>query len=179
MIFIQFTGLSGAGKTTLANLVRYELIRQNYKVEIIDGDEYRKTICSDLGFSKEDRITNIRRLGFIGSLLAKNEIIVILSAINPYEDIRKEIEIQYNNTFTVWINCSNEKLIERDTKGLYKRALLCDGDPLKIYNLTGINDIYEVPVTPHLIINTHQESKEISRDKILAFIKLNIHVVSH
>ncbi|MFN8255869.1 MAG: adenylyl-sulfate kinase [Bacteroidales bacterium] len=170
MVFIQFTGLSGAGKTTLTILVRNELLKSGYKVEMIDGDEYRKNLCSDLGFSKEDRMRNIRRLGFVGKILLRNEIIVLLSAINPYEEIRKEIKNMAPDIFTVWINCSLEMLIQRDTKGMYHRAMLPDGHPDKIYNLTGVNDPFEIPENPDLIVNTHLETIEESKEKILQFI---------
>jgi adenylylsulfate kinase len=170
MIFLQFTGLSGAGKTTLTSIVKGELIKSGFKVEMIDGDEFRNNLCKDLGFSKEDRTTNIRRLGFVGKILLRNDIIVLMSAINPYESVRQEISQMASNIYTAWINCSMETLIERDTKGLYHKALLPDGHPQKIYNLTGINDPYEVPENPDLIINTHLETIEESKQKILDFI---------
>lgn len=132
MIFIQFTGLSGAGKTTLTTVVRNELLKLDYKVEMIDGDEFRVNLCKDLGFSKENKMTNIRRLGFVDKLLLRNDIIVLLSAINPYEEVRNEIKNMAPNLYTVWINCSMGTLVERDTKGIYHRALLPDGHPDKI-----------------------------------------------
>ena len=89
MIFIQLTGLSGAGKTTLASNVKAMLIKLKYEAEVIDGDEYRQTLCKDLGFSKADRIENIRRLGTLAILLARNEVITIMAAINPYEPVRQ------------------------------------------------------------------------------------------
>jgi adenylylsulfate kinase len=105
MILIQLFGLSGAGKTTLAQEVKKELIGKNLKVEIIDGDEYRKVICKDLSFTRDDRIENIRRLGFIGNVLARNGVIAILSAINPYDTIREELKSQYRNVYSVWLEC--------------------------------------------------------------------------
>lgn len=170
MIFIQFTGLSGAGKTTLTSLVKNELLQSNYKVEMIDGDEYRVNLCKDLGFSKQDRMTNIRRLGFVGKILLRNDIIVLLSAINPYEEVRKEIKNMAPNIYTVWINCSLDTLVERDTKGMYHRALLPEGHPEKIYNLTGVNDPFEIPENPDLVIHTHLETIEESKQKIVDFI---------
>jgi adenylylsulfate kinase len=155
MIFIQLTGLSGAGKSTIATAVKELLQQDGYKVEIIDGDVYRKKLCPDLGFSKEDRNENIRRLGFVANLLATHGVISILAAINPYEDIRRELSAYGPHVKTVWINCDLQTLMKRDTKQLYKRAMLPIDHPDKIHNLTGVNDPFEDPVDPDLVINTH------------------------
>ena len=170
MILIQLFGLSGVGKTTLAMAVKNELLSRNFKVEIIDGDEYRKAICTDLSFTQHDRIENIRRLGFIGHILARNGIIAILSAISPYEVAREELKYLYQNVYTIWLECPIEELIRRDTKGLYYRALLPVDDPDRISNLTGINDTFEVPKSPDLIINTMENSISEAKNKILNFI---------
>lgn len=170
MILIQLFGLSGAGKTTLAEAVKNELTGKNLKVEIIDGDEYRKIICKDLSFTKNDRIENIRRLGFIGNILARNGIIAILSAISPYEVAREELNQQYHNVYSIWLDCPIEELIKRDTKGLYYRALLPADDPDKINNLTGINDTFEIPKNPDLIINTQENDISEAKNKLLKFI---------
>lgn len=170
MVLIQLFGLSGAGKTTLAQAVEKELLSKNLKVEIIDGDEYRKVICKDLAFSRIDRIENIRRLGFIGNILARNGVIAILSAINPYESAREELKSQYRNVYSVWLECSLEELIRRDTKGLYRRALLPENDPHRINNLTGINDTFEVPANPDMIINTGEVGIDEARNMLLSFI---------
>jgi adenylylsulfate kinase len=174
MIFIQFTGLSGAGKSTIAQLVKMQMEKEGHKVEVIDADVCRPVLCPDLGFSKEDRIENIRRLGFVANLLAKNGIITILAAINPYEAVRKELISKDTKVKTIWINCGLETLIKRDTKGLYRKALLPDGHPDKIYNLTGVNDIYEQPSVPDLIINTESENIETSVKKVVDFINSEI-----
>ena len=174
MLLIQFTGLPGSGKTTIANLVKTKLARQGISIEVIDGDEYRKTICKGLGFSYEDRVENLRRLGFIGKLLLRNKVISIISAINPYENIRRELSESSKSVKTVWINCSLETLIQRDPKGLYKRALLPDGHPDKVLQFTGISDLYENPVSPDLILNTDQESPEESSNRLVEFIFKNI-----
>ena len=147
-MFIQMTGLSGAGKTTLARAVETRLKTKGFKVEIIDGDEYREGLCKDLGFSKEDRNTNIRRLGFVGKVLSRNNVITIMSAINPYEDLRKELEGTCGAK-TVFIKCPVEICIERDVKGLYAKAL--SGE---IKNFTGISDPFEEPNRPDLVIDT-------------------------
>jgi len=170
MLLIQLFGLSGVGKTTLAQAVKNELINKNLKVEIIDGDEYRKVICKDLSFTQNDRIENIRRLGFIGNILARNGIIVILSAISPYEVAREELKNQYENVYSIWLNCPIEELIKRDTKGLYLRALLPNNDPDKISNLTGINDVFEIPRDPDMIINTLENGISESTNQIINFI---------
>ncbi|MCW3090476.1 MAG: adenylylsulfate kinase ApsK [Ferruginibacter sp.] len=154
MLFIQLTGLSGVGKTTLAYLAKNKLMERGYQVEVIDGDEYRKLLCTDLTFSKKDRIENIRRLGIVSHLLSRNNIISILAAINPYECMRQELINYGKNVKTVWLNCDLEILIERDVKGLYKRAMLPDYDPQKVYNFTGITDPYECPVNADLSIDT-------------------------
>jgi adenylylsulfate kinase len=169
-MLIQLFGLSGAGKTTLAKAVKSELISKNFKVEIIDGDEYRKVICRDLSFSKDDRMENIRRLGFIGNILARNGVIAILSAISPYEAVREELKSKYQNVYTIWLECPIDELIKRDTKGLYYRALLPENDPEKINNLTGINDAFEIPVNPDLVINTSENDLNEAKSKLLNFI---------
>lgn len=152
-MIIQLTGLSGAGKTTLAEGVKYLLEKNALKVTIIDGDVYRKTLCKDLGFSKEDRMENIRRLGTVAFSFKDQADIIMIAAINPYEEIRNELKEKYG-TRTVWIKCNIPVLIERDTKGLYKRALLHDDHPDRLLNLTGVNDTYETPVSPDLVIDT-------------------------
>lgn len=169
MPFIQFTGLSGAGKSTLANQVKNKLSEKGLKVEVIDGDIFRQVLCKDLGFSKEDRNENIRRLSFVANLLSNHGIIVIMAAINPYEEIREEIRQKYQAK-TVWINCELQTLFERDTKGLYKRASLPEGHPDKLHNLTGFGDTYETPPNPDLIINSHLEDIEESSLKLINFI---------
>lgn len=170
MLLIQLFGLSGVGKTTLAQAVKVELLNKNYKVEIIDGDEYRKIICKDLSFTQNDRIENIRRLGFIGNILAKNGVIAILSAISPYELAREELKSKYQNVYTIWLDCPIGELMRRDTKGLYQRALLPDNDPAKINNLTGINDVFEKPENPDMVINTYETDINEAKNKILSFI---------
>src|SRR5258708_4689188 len=104
-MIIQFCGLSGSGKTTLALNIKNTLQRQGINIEVIDGDEYRNVLCSDLGFSKEDRHRNIRRLAFVASRLAVYNIVPIICAINPYDEIRKEVAGKYQNVKTVFINC--------------------------------------------------------------------------
>lgn len=167
---IQMTGMSGSGKSTLTKLVSKRLKKKGLLVEIIDGDEYRANLCSDLGFSKEDRNANIRRLGFVSKVLSRNNVITIIAAINPYDEIRKELIEKDKNLKTVYIKCKLETLIDRDVKGLYKRALLPDGHPDKVYNFTGISDPFEEPVDADLVINTAEQTLDKSVKLLEQFI---------
>jgi len=169
-LFVQMTGMSGAGKTTLARIVQQRLQKKGVQVEVIDGDEYRSNLCSDLGFSKEDRNTNIRRLGFVAKVLARNNVVSIISAINPYEGVREELSNMGNNVKTVYVSCGLETLKQRDTKGLYRKALLPDGHPEKIHNFTGISDPFEEPTMADLTVNTQDEDIEVSAHKLEEFI---------
>jgi len=168
-MIIQLTGLSGVGKTTLTAGVKSMLEKHPLKTEIIDGDVYRKTICKDLGFSKEDRMENIRRLGEVAWSFKGQADIIMIAAINPFEEIRNELKEKYG-TKTVWIKCDIPVLIERDTKGLYRRALLHDDHPDKIFNLTGVNDTYEIPSSPDLVIDTSKETAIQSVQKFYDFL---------
>jgi adenylylsulfate kinase len=172
MPLFQMTGLSGAGKSSIANLLKDRLLAINIKVEIIDGDEFRKTLCADLGFSKEDRIENIKRLGFVANLLSRNEIITIIAAINPYNLARNELKERYDAKL-IYVKCDVETLRQRDTKGLYERAFLPENHPDKIHNLTGVNDTFETPENPDLVIDTSEENLEDSLRKVLDFILQN------
>lgn len=164
-MIIQITGLSGAGKSTIANHARQRLQALDIAVEVIDGDYYRKTICEDLGFSKEDRQENIRRLGAAAADFSRKNIVVLLAAINPYIGVRNELLEKYNARI-VYVKCPISTLIQRDTKGLYKRALLPDEHPEKIFSLSGINDPYEIPENAALILDTDVESIEQSVEKL-------------
>lgn len=166
------TGLSGAGKSSIANLLKDKLLAMDLKVEIIDGDEFRKTLCADLGFSMEDRIEHIKRLGFVANILSRNEIITIIAAINPYNIARNELKERYNAKL-IYVRCDVETLRKRDTKGLYQRAFLPETHPDKIHNLTGVNDTFEIPKNPDLVIDTSEETLEDSLEKILDFILKN------
>jgi len=168
-MIIQLTGLSGAGKTTLAQGVKSLLEKHSLNVEIIDGDAYRKTLCKDLGFSKEDRMENIRRLGAAAWSFKDQADIIMIAAINPFEEVRKELKEKYGAK-TVWIKCDIPVLIERDPKGLYRRALLQNDHPDKIFNLTGVNDTYETPAEPDLIIDTSAETAAQSMQKFYEFL---------
>ena len=169
-IFIQMTGLSGAGKTTLAGIVSKRLSKKGILVEVIDGDEYRNEICSDLGFSKKDREENIRRLSFIGKVLGRNNIVCIMSAINPYDSTRKKVKSTNPNSKLVYIKCELQEVINRDVKGLYKKALLPPEHVEHIASFTGITDKFDEPVNCDLIIDTKKLTIEESARKLEKFI---------
>jgi len=173
-MILLFCGLSGSGKSTLAEKVRNKLATEEIFIEIIDADEYRLRLFKDLKYSMEDRFENIRRLGFIANKFSSHNIITIISAINPYDSIRNELARTYKNVKVVHIDCDIKVLIKRDTKGLYKRALLPDGHPDKLSNLTGINDPFEAPEMPDLYINTDKSTIKENVNEIRAFIIQNI-----
>jgi adenylyl-sulfate kinase len=167
-MMLQMTGLPGAGKSTLALLLKEKLEATGITCVIIDGDVYRKTICSDLGFSAADRRENIRRLAKQADKFCKQGSVAIIAAINPYEEIRRELKDQYKAEI-IWVHCSLDELIKRDPKGLYQRALLKDDHPNKINNLTGINDPFEIPLNPDIIIDTSINDKDACTLQLLEF----------
>src|SRR5271170_929482 len=160
---LWFTGLSGAGKSTLANLVATELRNRGHRVEILDGDEVRTNLSKGLGFSKEDRDINIRRIGYVCNLLARNGVIAISAAISPYRAVRDEVRAIHGRFFEVFVKCPIDTLAERDVKGLYKKALAGE-----IKNFTGVSDPYEEPLTPELILETDRDSREESFKRLLS-----------
>jgi adenylyl-sulfate kinase len=163
---LWLTGLSGAGKSTLAENLTPLLVERGIKVEVLDGDEIRTNLSKGLGFSKEDRDTNIRRIGFVSRLLARNGVGVITAAISPYRDIRDEVRtktLEDGAEFVeVFVKCSIEVLAERDVKGLYKKALAGE-----IKQFTGVSDPYEEPLKPDVLVDTATETIEASLAKIL------------
>lgn len=170
MLLIQMTGLSGAGKSSIALLTEKSLGALGYEVEVLDGDRYRQHLCRDLGFLKSDRIENIRRLGFVGLTLAKHGVISILSAINPYEESRIALKESSPLTRTVYIECPLNIIKQRDPKGLYRRALLPEDHPDHIKHFTGISDPFETPLNPDLVIQTQTETPEQSAKILTDFI---------
>jgi adenylyl-sulfate kinase len=163
---IWFTGLSGAGKTTLAREVEKRLRARGMKVEVLDGDVVRQNLSKGLGFSKEDRDTNIRRIGFVCKLLTRNNVVAIATAISPYREIRDEVRREIGNFVEVYVECPLEVLMERDVKGLYKKALAGE-----ITNFTGVNDPYEPPLNPEVVIHSDRETVEESVEKIMRKLK--------
>jgi adenylyl-sulfate kinase len=160
---LWFTGLSGAGKTTLARLVETELSARGHKVEVLDGDVIRTNLSKGLGFSKEDRDTNIRRIGFVCNLLTRNDVVAIAAAISPYREVRDELRRDIGAFVEVYVRCPIEVLAERDVKGLYKKALAGE-----IKNFTGVDDPYESPLAAEVIVETDRETPEESAARIIA-----------
>lgn len=173
-MIIQLCGLSGAGKTTIATSVKKKAMAYGTPIEIIDGDNYREFLCKDLGFSKADRCENIRRLGFVASRLSGHGIVCIISAINPYHAMREELTNAYDQVKTVFVDCPVEELVQRDTKGLYKRAMLPDNHPDKLRNLTGVNDPFEIPVLPDLHLKTNEKTIAACTSELFSFIQTSI-----
>jgi adenylylsulfate kinase len=164
-ITLWFTGLSGAGKSTISCEVEKKLRAEGYKVEVLDGDVVRQNLTKDLGFSKEDRDENIRRIGFVAQLLTRNQVIVLVSVISPYQKIRQEMRQRIGKFIEVYVNAPIEVCEQRDVKGLYKKAR--SGE---IKNFTGINDPYEPPLNPEVECRTDVESIEESVAKVLVKI---------
>lgn len=159
---VWFTGLSGAGKSTLSALLAEELIRRGVHVEVLDGDEVRTHLSKGLGFSKEDRDINVRRIGFVAKLLARAGACAITAAISPYKSIRDEQRAQIPSFIEVYCTASLEALTARDPKGLYKRALAGE-----IPHFTGVTDPYEPPESPEVTLFTDRETKPESLARIL------------
>ncbi len=164
---LWFTGLSGSGKSTLAQYLTPKLLEVGKRVEVLDGDEVRENLSKGLGFSKEDRDTNIRRIGFVANMLARNGVVAITAAISPYREIRDEVRSKTQSSFVeVYVRCPIEVLEERDTKGLYKKARAGI-----IKNFTGISDPYEAPENPEVVVDSSSETIEESAEKILAYLR--------
>mgnify|MGYP001810578338 CR=1 FL=1 len=161
-VTVWFTGLSGAGKTTISRRVEQVLRFHGYKVEILDGDIVRQNLTKGLGFSKEDRDENIRRIGFVSHILTRNGVIVLVSAISPYRELRREVRQRIGDFLEVFVNAPLEVCEERDVKGLYKKAR--EG---KIQHFTGIDDPYETPEIPDVECRTNKETEEESANKVL------------
>ena len=169
MLLLQFTGLSGAGKSTLAGALQRKLEANGISTVVVDGDVYRRTLCRDLGFSAADRKENIRRLAREAHLFCRRGTVAILAAINPYEETRQEVAQLYGAK-TVWVRCATEILVRRDPKGLYRKALLPAGHPEKIDNLSGINDPYEPPPAPDLVLDTGHSPVADSVQALFSFV---------
>lgn len=161
-VTVWFTGLSGAGKTTICQAVEQALRLQNCKVEVLDGDIIRENLTKGLGFSKEDRDENIRRIGFVAHLLTRNGVIVLVSAISPYRAMREEVRQRIGNFVEVYVSTPLEVCEQRDVKGLYKRARAG-----QIKQFTGIDDPYEPPLSPEVECKTQQETIDQSVTKVL------------
>jgi adenylylsulfate kinase len=159
---VWFTGLSGAGKTTVADRLESALRERGHKVEVLDGDVVRTNLTKGLGFSKEDRDTNIRRIGYVAHLLTRNGVAVITAAISPYRDVRDENRALIGDFVEVYAKCPIDVLAERDVKGLYKKALAGEID-----NFTGVSDPYEEPLNAEVVIESDKESVDESLAKVI------------
>jgi adenylylsulfate kinase len=166
---LWFTGLSGAGKTTIAELVRPELERRGRKVEWLDGDEVREHLSKGLGFSKEDRDTNIDRIGWVASRLTRHGAAVIVSAISPYAEARNKARAmveEYGDFIEVFVDASVEECARRDVKGLYEKAFRGE-----IKEFTGVSDPYEAPAAPEICIESEHEEPEASARRIVELLE--------
>jgi len=159
---VWLTGLPSAGKSTLAQLIADEIERRGIEVELLDADVIRTRFSKGLGFSKEDRDENIRRLGFLCHLLSKHGVSAVVAAISPYRAVRNEIRASLPHFVEVHVNSSLETCMARDVKGLYKKALAGE-----IPKFTGLDDPYEPPDAPEVLVNTDQEKPGASLHRIL------------
>ncbi len=163
---IWLTGMSGAGKSTISTILEERLRKAGARVELLDGDVVRTNLSKGLGFSKEDRDTNVRRIGFVCELLSRNGVVAIAAAISPYRRVREEVRARIHNFIEVHVDCPLEVLSSRDVKGLYKKALAGE-----IPQFTGISDPYEPPLAPEVAVDTSREPPEESAARILATLE--------
>ena len=164
---LWFTGLSGAGKSTLAESVGKRLKELGHKVEILDGDEVRENLSQGLGFSKQDRDTNIRRIGFVANLLARNGVVAITAAISPYREVRDEVRAKAQAPFVeIFVDAPLAVVEERDTKGLYKKARAG-----AVKQMTGVSDPYEPPLKPEVVLKTGEEPVAASVERIFLYLR--------
>jgi len=163
---VWFTGLSGAGKSTLASALADELLDRGHRVEVLDGDSVRENLSRGLGFSREDRDTNIRRIGYVAELLTRHGVIAIVAAISPYRETRDEVHARIGRFCEVYVRCPLDELVRRDVKGLYARALAGEID-----HFTGVSDPYEPPENPDVVVDTDAETPEASLAGVLAALE--------
>ena len=161
-VTIWFTGLSGSGKSTIARILEKRLRAMGRKVEVLDGDVIRTNLSKGLGFSKEDRDTNIKRIGFVCHLLTRNDVIAIAAAISPYREVRDYNRSLIGNFVEVYARCPLNECAKRDVKGLYQKAMAGE-----IKGFTGVDDPYEEPLNSEVVCETDQETPEQSAEKVL------------
>jgi len=165
-VTVWFTGLSGSGKTTIAKRIETILQDRGVPVERLDGDIVRQSLTRDLGFSKEDRDKNIERVTFVSKLLTRNGVVTLCAFISPYKNIRDQSRREIGEFLEVYVKASLDALLERDLKGLYRKALAGE-----IQNFTGVNDPYDAPENPELVCDTDVESIEESTEKVLSMLE--------
>jgi adenylylsulfate kinase len=171
---LWFTGLSGAGKSTIAEIVEASLRERGLGVEVLDGDVVRTNLSKGLGFSKEDRDTNIRRIAFVADLLSRNGVIAITAAISPYREIRDEARETMGDRFVeIYVKASVDECARRDVKGLYEKAFKGE-----IKEFTGVSDPYEPPLDPEIVVDTENETAEESAGKVLAYLDSRVEVLA-
>jgi adenylylsulfate kinase len=163
---LWFTGLSGSGKSTLSRALIEVLKGRGCRVEILDGDEVRENLSKGLGFSREDRDTNIRRIGYVCHLLSRNGVVAISAAISPFREVRDENRRRIKDFIEVYVKCPVEVLINRDVKGLYKKAIAGE-----IKEFTGISHPYEEPLQPEVVVETDTQTVEQSMNVILKYLE--------
>ncbi|HLI95502.1 MAG TPA: adenylyl-sulfate kinase [Candidatus Baltobacteraceae bacterium] len=159
---IWLTGLSGAGKSTISELLSRILIERGHKIEVLDGDEVRTHLSKGLGFSREDRDTNIARIAFVADLLTRHGVGVITAAISPYAEARAKARTRIGDFVEVYVRCPLNELVRRDVKGLYAKAIRGEID-----HFTGVSDPYEPPADPDVVVDSSTETVEESVAKIL------------
>lgn len=165
-VTVWFTGLSSAGKTTISRAVHEALTARGQAVEWLDGDAMRGGLCKGLGFSKEDRDENIRRIGLVAEILTRNGIVVLVSAISPYRAIRDEMRRRIGSFLEVHVHAPLEVCQARDVKGIYQRA-----GARQLQHVTGLDDPYEAPLTPEVVCPTHCETPEQSVARVLSALE--------
>lgn len=162
-VTIWLTGLPSAGKSTIAAIIEKDLRDRGLPVEVLDGDIVRTNLSKGLGFSREDRDINIRRIAFVSKLLTRNGVVVIVAAVSPYRITREEARKEIGRFFEVHVKCPIDVLVDRDVKGLYAQALRGE-----ISNFTGVSDPYEDPENPEVVVETHRQSAEESGALVMA-----------
>jgi adenylylsulfate kinase len=169
---LWFTGMSGAGKSTISERVYERLKQAGARVELLDGDVVRTHLSKGLGFSKEDRDENIRRIGFVCELLSRNGVIALVAAISPYREVRDEVRSKIGDFVEVHVTCPIEVLAERDVKGLYKKALAGE-----IPAFTGVSDPYEPPLHPEVTVDSSRESVDESVERVWSKLR-EMHLIT-
>jgi adenylylsulfate kinase len=163
---LWLTGLSGAGKSTIAGAIAPRLLERGHRLEVLDGDEVRTNLCQELGFSREDRDTNIARIGYVAGKLAKHGVAVVVAAISPYREARDKVRAAVSDFVEVHVAAPVETCAERDVKGLYAKAMAGE-----IKNFTGVSDPYETPFRPEIVLHTERQTVDESVAQVLAWLE--------